>query len=82
MNDKKIDSLIDKYTVNVEKETKYIQEHMDDLNNIVKESDGLSIFTNDIMGRLQDDIERRALQVFLEKAFLNDLKQIKGEKND
>lgn len=82
MNDKKIDSLIDKYTVNVEKETKYIQEHMDDLNNIVKESDGLSIFTNDIMGRLQDDIERMALQVFLEKAFLNDLKQIKGEKND
>lgn len=80
MNDKKLDLLIDKYTVNVEKGTKYIQEHVNDLSAIVKETDGLSIFTNCIMGRLQDDIERMALQVFLEKAFLNDLKQIKGEK--
>lgn len=80
MNDKKLDSLIDKYTVQVERETKSIQECMGELNDIVKETDGLSIFENEVMGRLQSVIERKSLQVFLEKAFLNDLKQIKGEK--
>lgn len=82
MNDKKLDSLIDKYTVQVERETKSIQECMDELNEIVKETDGLSMFANEVMGRLQSVIERKSLQVFLEKAFLNDLKQIKGEKQE
>ena len=78
MNDKKLD----KYTVQVERETKSIQECMDELNEIVKETDGLSMFANEVMGRLQSVIERKSLQVFLEKAFLNDLKQIKGEKQE
>lgn len=82
MNDKKLDLLIDKYTVAVERETKSIQECMGKLNDIVKETDGLSILANAVMGRLQSVIERKSLQVFLEKAFLNDLKQIKGEKQE
>lgn len=82
MNDKKLDSLIDKYTVQVERGTKSIQECMGKLNEIVKETDGLSILANGVMGRLQSVIERKSLQVFLEKAFLNDLKQIKGEKQE
>lgn len=82
MNDKKLDLLIDKYTVAVERETKSIQECMGKLNAIVKETDGLSILANAVMGRLQSVIERKSLQVFLEKAFLNDLKQIKGENQE
>ena len=82
MNDKKLDSLIDKYTVQVERGTKSIQECMGKLNEIVKETDGLSILANGVMGRLQSVIERKSLQVFLEKAFLNNLKQIKGEKQE
>lgn len=79
MIEERLDSLIDKYTEKIENDTELIRMYRDELKHVFEETDGLSIPENARIARLQGVIERTALQVYLEKAFLNDLKQLKGE---
>mgnify|MGYP000777587077 CR=1 FL=1 len=79
MIEERLDSLIDKYTEKIENDTELIRMYRDELKSVFEETDGLSIPKNARIARSQGVIERTALQVYLEKAFLNDLKQLKGE---
>lgn len=79
MIEERLDSLIDKYTEKIENDTELIRTHRDELKHVFEETDGLSIPENAKIAHSQGVIEKTALQVYLEKAFLNDLKQLKGE---
>lgn len=79
MIEERLDSLIDRYTEKIENDTELIRMYRDELKQVFEETDGLSIPENARIARSQGVIERTALQVYLEKAFLNDLKQLKEE---
>ena len=74
-----LDNLIEIYTIEIEDDTKCLKKYKDELENVLKESDCLSMVDNSRIGSLQKIVERMANEIFLKKEFLLDLKYMKGE---
>ena len=79
MIEKRLQSLIESYTIEIEDETKNLKKYKDALENVVKESDCLSEVDNSRIDSLHKIVERKANEIFLKKEFLLDLKYMKGE---
>ena len=79
MIEEKLESLIKRYTIEIEDKTKSLKRDKTELEEVLKELDCLSIYENEIIGNLQKVVETQATQIFLMKGFLYDLKQLKEE---
>lgn len=79
MIEERLQSLIERYTLEIEDETKNLKKYKGALENVLKESDRLSMVDNSRIGSLQKIVERMANEIFLKKEFLLDLKYMKGE---
>ena len=79
MIEEKLESLIERYTIEIEDEIKNLKKYKDELANVIKESDCLSMVDNSRIGSLQKIVERMANEILLKKEFLLDLKYMKGE---
>lgn len=79
MIEEKIESLIERYTIEIEDEIKNLKKYKDELENVLKESDCLSEVDNSRICSLHKIVERKANQIVLKKEFLLDLKYMKGE---
>lgn len=77
--EKRLQSLIESYTIEIEDETKNLKKYKDALENVVKESDCLSEVDNSRIDSLHKIVERKANQIALMKRFLSDLEYVKGE---
>lgn len=77
--EKRLQSLIEGYTIEIEDETKNLKKYKDALENVVKESDCLSEVDNSRIDSLHKIVERKANQIVLMKRFLSDLEYVKGE---
>lgn len=77
--EERLQSLIESYAFEIEEETKNLKKYKDELENVLKESDCLSMVDNSRIGSLQKIVERIANEIFLKKDFLLDLKYMKGE---
>lgn len=77
--EKRLQSLIESYTIEIEDETKNLKKYKDALENVVKESDCLSEVDNSRIDSLHKIVERKANQIVLMKRFLSDLEYVKGE---
>lgn len=79
MIEEKLESLIERYTIEIEDEIKNLKKYKDELENVLKESDCLSEVDNSRICSLHKIVERKANQIVLKKEFLIDLKYMKGE---
>lgn len=79
MIEKKLESLIEMYTLEIEDKTKSLKKYKDALENVLKESDCLSMVDNSRIGSLQKIVERMANEIFLKKEFLLVLKYMKED---
>lgn len=79
MIEERLESLIERYTIEIEDETKNLKKYKDELENVLKESDCLSEVDNSRICSLHKIVERKANQIVLKKEFLLDLKYMKGE---
>lgn len=79
MIEEKLESLIERYTIEIEDEIKNLKKYKDELENVLKESDCMSLVDNNRIGSLQKIVERKANQIILMKGFLLDLEYMKGE---
>lgn len=79
MIEEKLESLIERYTIEIEDEIKNLKKYKDELENVLKESDYLSEVDNSRICSLHKIVERKANQIVLKKEFLLDLKYMKGE---
>lgn len=79
MIEKRLQSLIESYTIEIEDQIKNLKKYKDELEIVLKESDCLSMVDNSRIGSLQKIVERKANQIVLMKRFLSDLKYMKGE---
>lgn len=79
MIEERLESLIERYTIEIEDETKNLKKYKDALENVVKESDCLSEVDNSRIDSLHKIVERKANEILLKKEFLLDLKYMKGE---
>ena len=79
MIEEKLESLIERYTIEIEDEIKNLKKFKDELENVLKESDCLSEVDNSRICSLHKIVERKANQIVLKKEFLLDLKYMKGE---
>ena len=79
MIEERLQSLIERYTLEIEDETKNLKKYKGELENVLKESDCLSMVDNSRIWSLQKIVERKANQIVLKKEFLLDLKYMKGE---
>ena len=79
MIEEKLESLIERYTIEIEDEIKNLKKYKDELENVLKESDCLSEVDNSRICSLHKIVERKANQIVLKKKFLLDLKYMKGE---
>lgn len=79
MIEEKLESLIERYTIEIEDEIKNLKKYKDELENVLKESDCLSEVDNSKICSLHKIVERKANQIVLKKEFLLDLKYMKGE---
>ena len=77
--EKRLQSLIESYTLEIEEETKNLKKYKDALENVVKESNCLSEVDNSRIDSLHKIVERKANQIVLMKRFLSDLEYVKGE---
>lgn len=77
--EKRLQSLIESYTIEIEDETKNLKKYKDALENVVKESDCLSEVDNSRIDSLHKIVERKANQIVLMKRVLSDLEYVKGE---
>ena len=77
--EKRLQSLIESYTIEIEDETKNLKKYKDALENVVKESDCLSEVDNSRIDSLHKIVERKANQIVLMKRFLSDLEYMKGD---
>ena len=77
--EKRLQSLIESYTIEIEDETKNLKKYKDALEDVLKESDCLSEVDNSRIGSLHKIVERKANQIVLMKRFLSDLEYVKGE---
>lgn len=79
MIEKRLDSLIESYELEIEDETKTLKKYKDALENVLKESDCLSEVDNSRICSLHRIVERKANQIVLMKRILLDLEYVKGE---
>lgn len=79
MIEDKLESLIERYTIEIEDETKNLKKYKDALEDVLKESDCLSEVDISLIGSLHKIVERKANEILLKKEFLLDLKYMKGE---
>lgn len=79
MIEERLESLIERYTIEIEDETKNLKKYKDELENVLKESDCLSMVDNSRIDSLHKIVERKANQIILMKGFLLDLEYMKGE---
>lgn len=79
MIEKRLQSLIESYTIEIEDETKNLKKYKDALEDVLKESDCLSEVDNSRIDSLHKIVERKANQIVLMKRFLSDLEYVKGE---
>lgn len=79
MIEDKLESLIESYTVEIEEETKNLKKYKDALDDVLKDSDCLSMVDYSRICSLQKIVERMANDIILKKEFLLDLEYMKGE---
>ena len=79
MIEKRLDSLIESYTLEIEDETKTMKKYKEELEKVLKESDCLSEVDNSRIWSLHKIVERKANQIVFMKRFLLDLEYVKGE---
>lgn len=79
MIEERLESLIERYTIAIEDETKNLKKYKDALEDVLKESDCLSEVDISLIGSLHKIVERKANEILLKKEFLLDLKYMKGE---
>lgn len=79
MIEKRLQSLIESYTIEIEDETKNLKKYKDALEDVLKESDCLSEVDNSRIDSLHKIVERKANQIVLMKRFLSNLEYVKGE---
>lgn len=79
MIEKRLDSLIESYTLEIEDETKTMKKYKEELEKVLKESDCLSEVDNSRIWSLHKIVERKANQIILMKRVLFDLEYVKGE---
>ncbi len=79
MIEKRLQSLIESYTIEIEDETKNLKKYKDALEDVLKDSDCLSEVDNSRIDSLHKIVERKANQIVLMKRFLSDLEYVKGE---
>ena len=79
IKEKRLQSLIESYTIEIEDETKNMKKYKDALEDVLKESDCLSEVDNSRIDSLHKIVERKANQIVLMKRFLSDLEYVKGE---
>lgn len=77
--EERLESLIERYTIEIEDETKNLKKYKDALEDVLKESDCLSEVDISLIGSLHKIVERKANQIILMKGFLLDLEYMKGE---
>lgn len=76
MIEKRLQSLIESYTLKIEEETKNLKKYKDALEDVLKESDCLSEVDNSRIDSLHKIIERKANQIVLMKRVLSDLEYV------
>ena len=76
MIEKRLQSLSERYTIEIEDEIKNLKKYKDELENVLKESDCFSMVDNSRIGSLQKIVERMANEIFLKKEFLSDLEYV------
>ena len=79
MIEEKLESLIEGYTVEIEDKIKGLKKYKAELENVLKNSDCLSMVDNNRICSLQKIVERMANEIILKKEFLLDLEYMKGE---
>lgn len=79
MIEEKLKSLIESYTVEIEDKIKGLKKYKAELENVLKDSDCLSMVDNSRICSLQKIVERMANEIILKKEFLLDLEYMKGE---
>ena len=79
MIEKELESLIERYTIEIEEEIKIQKKYKDALENVLKESDCMSEVDNSRIWSLHKIVERQANKIILMKEFLLDLEYMKGE---
>ena len=79
MIEERLESLIERYTIEIEDEKKKKKNYKDALEDVLKESDCLSEVDISLIGSLHKIVERKANEILLKKEFLLDLKYMKGE---
>lgn len=79
MIEKRLQSLIESYTIEIEDDTECLKKYKDALEDVLKESDCLSEVDISLIGSLHKIVERKANQIVLMKRFLSDLEYTKGE---
>ena len=65
--EERLQSLIESYAFEIEEETKNLKKYKDELENVLKESDCLSMVDNSRIGSLQKIVERMANEIFFEE---------------
>ena len=79
MIEDKLESLIESYTVEIEDKIKDLKKYKAELENVLKDSDCLSMVDNSRICSLQKIVEKMANEIILKKEFLLDLEYMKGE---
>lgn len=79
MIEKRLDSLIESYELEIEEDTKTLKKYKEELEKVLKESDCLSEVDNSRICSLHRIVERKANQIVLMKRILFDLEYVKGE---
>lgn len=79
MIEDKLESLIESYTVEIEDKIKGLKKYKAELENVLQDSDCLSMVDNSRICSLQKIVERMANEIILKKEFLLDLEYMKGE---
>lgn len=81
MIEKRLQSLIESYTLEIQEETKTLKKYKDELEKVVKESDCLSEVDNSRIDSLHRIVERKANQIVLMKSFLFDLDYVNSARS-
>lgn len=76
MIEERLESLIERYTIEIEDETKNLKKYKDALEDVLKESDCLSEVDISLIGSLHKIVERKANQIVLMKRILFDLEYV------
>lgn len=79
MIEDKLESLLESYTVEIEDKIKNLKKYKAELENVLKDSDCLSMVDNSRICSLQKIVERMANEIILKKEFLLELEYMKGE---